>query len=275
MRVYTDGIPLDLASSLLPGSSRLNFGLLTHIHLHAIAQRKYAGKTITVRPNHPNVSRIAMLGLIDNLERTIKRFQWKVARTAWGEYYAETNLSTQATRHKLAHVKKFVSQTMARFIWDIGANTGPYDRANNGKDKFIVRFDYDPWAVEQNYLKTKGKKEQNIFPLILDITNPSSSSGWANKERLSLLERGPCELVIALALVQHLAIANNLPLVNIANFFSKLGKWLIIEFIPKSDSQVKKLLASREDIFIDYDLKGFINAFQETYITISQAQIND
>ena len=44
LRVYIDGVPLDLASRLLPGKTKLSLGLATHIHLHAQAQRKYADK---------------------------------------------------------------------------------------------------------------------------------------------------------------------------------------------------------------------------------------
>ncbi|MCL4261399.1 MAG: hypothetical protein KJZ52_12320, partial [Anaerolineales bacterium] len=39
LRVYIDGVPLDLASELLPTKTRFNFGLLTHIHVHAGAQK--------------------------------------------------------------------------------------------------------------------------------------------------------------------------------------------------------------------------------------------
>ena len=56
-----------------------------------------------------------------------------------------------------------------------------------------------------------------------------------------------------MALVHHLAISNNVPLSKIAEFFSTISKSLVIEFIPKSDSQVKRLLATREDIFENYD----------------------
>ena len=41
MRIYIDGVPLDLASGLLSSSSWLKPALLTHIHLHAKAQKRY------------------------------------------------------------------------------------------------------------------------------------------------------------------------------------------------------------------------------------------
>ena len=51
-------------------------------------------------------------------------------------------------------------------------------------------------------------------------------------------------VALALALVHHLAISNNVPLRQVAQYLSRLGRKLIIEFVPKSDSQVQRLLAS-------------------------------
>jgi hypothetical protein len=66
---------------------------------------------------------------------------------------------------------------------------------------------------------------------------------------------------MALALIHHLAISNNLPLPKIAEWLSSLTMHLIIEFVPKIDSQVQLLLKTREDIFSDYDEENFEKAF--------------
>ena len=123
----------------------------------------------------------------------------------------------------------------------------------------------DPAAVEQNYRQVKAAKEQTLLPLVLDLTNPSPALGWANRERDSFALRGPADLVLALAVIHHLAISNNVPLPQLADFFAETGKWLVIEFVPKSDSQVKKLLASREDIFPNYAREGFEAAFRACF----------
>ena len=39
----------------------------------------------------------------------------------------------------------------------------------------------------------------------------------------------------------------------------------MIEFVPKSDSQVQKLLVSREDIFPNYTREGFEAAFKQKF----------
>ena len=77
---------------------------------------------------------------------------------------------------------------------------------------------------------------------------------------------------MALALVHHLAISNNVPLGMLAEFFAGLGRWLIIEFVPKSDSQVQRLLSTRQDIFPDYTPEGFEAAFS-TRFTIQRREL--
>ncbi|MCC6986967.1 MAG: hypothetical protein IT309_11080, partial [Anaerolineales bacterium] len=109
--------------------------------------------------------------------------------------------------------------------------------------------------------QVKTARERHILPLVMDLTNPSPSLGWNNHERDSLTSRAPADMVLALALIHHLAISNNVPLWQIAEFFHGLGKWLVIEFVPKSDSQTQKLLASREDIFDEYTIEGFEKRF--------------
>ena len=74
----------------------------------------------------------------------------------------------------------------------------------------------------------------------MDLTNPPPAIGWKIKKES--LERGPVDTVLALALVHHLVISNNLPLEELRDFFASICSKLIIEFVPKSDSQVKKLL---------------------------------
>ena len=66
-----------------------------------------------------------------------------------------------------------------------------------------------------------------------------------------------------LALVHHLAIGNNLPLVKVAALFSKICDSLIVEFVAKGDLQAQRLLATRESILQDYTEQSFLDAFDE------------
>ena len=73
----------------------------------------------------------------------------------------------------------------------------------------------------------------------------------------------------------HLAISNNLPFNKIAQYFSQISRYLIIEFVKKEDSKVQELLNSRKDIFNDYDVEHFENSFSKYYALVRKDKIKD
>ena len=159
-----------------------------------------------------------------------------------------------------------------KMVWDFGANTGEFSRIAAKQSSVVVSWDIDPAAIEKHYRHVTEKGPENVLPLLLDLANPSPSLGWAHKERDSLVQRGPADAVLALALVHHIAIGNNVPLPDIAAFLASTGELLVIEFVPKEDSQVQRLLANREDIFPDYRQAAFEEAFQK-WFTIQQKEL--
>lgn len=272
LRVHIDGVPLDLASGLLPTRTRFTPGLLTHVHLHAGSQRRYAARR-PVWPGRRGMPRISMLGLIDSLEATIRRLRWKPLDTEWGDYYDKTNYSEEAMQDKERILSGYLDELKPRRVWDVGANTGRFSRIAASKGAFVVAFDVDAAAVENNYRQCRREAESNLLPLFLDLANPSPAIGWNNEERPSVLQRGPTDTLIALALVHHLAVSNNVPFESIAESFARCCCTLIIEFVPKEDSQVQRMLVTREDIFVDYNQHRFEKAFAKHFDIIAGATI--
>ncbi len=271
LRIYIDGIPLDLASSLCPFHSRFNFSLLSHLHLHARSQKHYEDRKVNVR--QIKLSRLGLLGLIQNLESTIQKLTWQPRGTEWADYYQESNYSTEALEQKKKAVAEYIDQLQPRSVWDLGANTGIFSRISADKGIPTISLDSDPAAVEKNYRVCCKNKGTRILPLVIDLTNPSPGLGWQNQERQSLAERGLVDMVLALALVHHLAISNNVPLGRLARYFHNLCNFLVIEFVPKTDSQVQRLLATREDVFPDYTQADFEAEFKRFFSLQSSLKI--
>ena len=273
LRTCIDGIPLDLASRLLPHRTRWRPGLGIHIHLHAKAQRAYAA---TDRPRLRRTLKVSRTGLIDmlrGLRKTTAALKWQPGGTEWGGYYKATNYTDTAFGNKKQLIEELVAAAEPKKLWDLGANTGLFSRLAASKGIDTVAFDIDPAAVEANYLAVRRDREPRLLPLLMDLTNPSPNLGWAGEERDSLFARAPVDCVMALALIHHLAISNNVPLRKLAQFFAGLCRDLIIEFVPKSDSQVQRLLASREDIFGNYEKDGFENSFSEFFEIVRRAPV--
>jgi ribosomal protein L11 methylase PrmA len=262
-RIHIDGIPLDLSSALLPFRSRFSPSLLLHLHLHARSQKRFEGREIRVPRGR--VGRQARLGLADSLETAVRKLRWRASGTEWAGYYEDTNYTAEGLGEKRRAVEEFIAAVRPRMVWDLGGNVGTFSRAAASSGAQVISFDLDPACVERNYLRVKADKDQRVLPLLLDLTNPSPPSGWENRERLSLLDRGPADALLALALIHHLAIGNNVPLALAARFFARTARHILIEFVPKSDSQVKRLLVVRKDIFDGYTREGFERAFAEHF----------
>ena len=261
-QLHIDGIPLDLASRLLPLRTRYSFGLQLHIHAHARVQQHYAREGAD-EVKRRSVGRAALRGLIDSLRSCICRLKWRPAGTEWGDYYNDTNYSDRANQHKTEIVRGFLAQLPQKpaSACDLGANTGRFTRILTRLGIPTVAFDVDLAAVDLCYTEAREKREKTLLPLVMDLTNPSPDLGWSLMERTSFCHRARSDLVMALALVHHLAISNNVPLSRMAQFFATLGDNLIIEFVPKEDSQVQRLLRTRKDVFTQYSKAQFEAAF--------------
>ena len=272
LSIFLNGLPLDFTSKLLPFSTKTSFGLMSHIHLHAKSQKKHESDR---EMKKPTMKKLSLIGLIDNLHTTVEKFSWSPKDTEWGNYYSDTNYSDSAFSQKREILSNFLEKYQPREIWDLGGNDGTFSRLASDKEIPTISFDIDPAAIEKSYLKLKETKEKNILPLVLDITNPSPGIGWENNERKSFISRGPTDSVFALALIHHLAISNNLPLEKISSFFSKICNNLVIEFVPKSDSQVQRLLSTRIDIYENYSQDNFEKTFSKDFELIENFSINE
>jgi len=271
LRTNIGGVPLALASRLLPWRTRFSMSLGVHLHLHARTQRSNAaGGNAQTGKGH--FSKTAFLGLVENLRTAVQRLRWIPAGTEWADYYEDNNNYTSASLGaKESIVEQFLQREPLSTTWDLGANTGRFSRLASRYSTLVCAWDIDPACVEMNYLQLRGNDSQCVLPLLLDLANPTPAIGWHNRERMSLAERAPADMVLALGLIHHLAISHNLPFVKIAQFLSDTAQRTIIEFVPKQDSQVQKLLQTRTDIFTDYDQAAFEDVFAR-YFSIEASQ---
>lgn len=272
MQNHIDGIPLDLACKLLPKRAMLNGNLLMHLFLHSKMQAKYQGSATEKSKNFPKQ---ALLGLIDSLEAAVTSIHLPKCQSNWSEYYDCNSYSEKTAEKKLATVRDMLVKTKPETVFDFGANCGRYSRVAADLGAMTISLDMDPLCVQKNFLDATHDQDNRILPLVIDLTVPTPSIGWSNTERSSLIDRGPCDTGLALALIHHLAISNNVPFLRVAEFFSLVCKNLIIEFVPKSDVQVKRLLASRKDIFDTYTQEYFEKDFENYFEIIEKTPLED
>ncbi|GHT01413.1 50S ribosomal protein L11 methyltransferase [Synergistales bacterium] len=272
-RDFIDGIPLDFTSAALPRGTWLSVSTLLHIHMHSWMQGRF-GDTRAIaegkkKDTNARVSDKSLLDITDGLLSAVNAISLSHFSTEWGDYYSDTNYSTEAFKAKENLLRRILNEKKLATVLDVGANNGHFSRIASETAQLVIAPDIDPLAVEKHYRYLRdesGQKKLNIIPMIIDLTNPSPSLGWACSERSSFFERCGANLVLALALVHHLAISNNVPLPMIAEMFASLGENLLIEFVPKEDSQTRRLLTSRKDVFPSYNEAGFREAFSRYFV---------
>jgi hypothetical protein len=265
LATHLDGVPLDLAARLLPFRSRFNPGLFMHLHLHARGQRRHQHRTTDRAALRGRMDRHKLLALLSSLRSTIRKLRWRPGDSDWADYYQRDSYSDAAFREKQQLVAAMLEAAGPGSVWDLGANTGEFSRLALARAKPVIALDFDPGAVEINYRQMTRDRETGLFPLVADLTNPTPPTGWANRERRSLLERGPAGTVIALALTHHLAISNNVPFSRLADFFAGLTRHLIVEFVPADDPMAARLLAMRNHDFPGYTVEAFESALAERF----------
>ena len=275
LRIHLDGIPLDLASRLLPRSTWCQLWLLLHLHLHARSQRKHAGDAPSTKPARRGLSLNSRRGLVHSLEAAVRALHWTPPKSAWGNYYEETVTGGNYLAHKQTLVSEWLGRQKPGSVWDLGANTGRFSRLAAAREIPVYAFDGDPDCVELNYLECRQRGDKHLLPLWMDLTNPSPALGWAGQERSAWLDRGQPDLVMALALLHHLALGNNLPLDRLAHFFHGLSARLLIEFVPKDDPNAQKLLRVRRDIFTGYSRAGFEAAFAGHFRILESCELQN
>ena len=267
---YPDGIPLTVTKKLLPAKSRLSLHTFLHIFLHA----GVSAKGQHTNKNESSFSKQKLLNLISSLETLVKKLNLPQQTSTWSGYYGEASQRINYLDEKKKIIGRWIERLPGcKTCADLGANEGAFSQLPAVLNIRTIAADFDPGCINSLYIQLKKSGEKNIQPLILDLANPSPATGFNNEERKSFLQRMDSELVLALALIHHLAIGKNVPLDMIANFFSRISQHLIIEFIPKEDEKIQLMLKSRKDIFDQYNEKNFEQYFTRLFTIESKEPI--
>jgi SAM-dependent methyltransferase len=275
LRDHLEGVPLDLAAALLPTSTRFRLGLGAHIHLHARSMRKNADAGSSAREASLPLGRLRQL--VENLRQTVEGLRWEPSGTEWAEY-ADVSHESYASgdgrsSEKASLVRRFLGSGEGKVCWDLGANTGVFSAVAAEAGYRVFAFDADLAAAERHFQALTKQQRTDTTPLVMDLADPSPSQGWHQRERKGLIERANADVVLALALIHHLAIGRNVPLPMVLELFAVLAPDVIVEWVPREDPMVKRMLASREDVFDDYSEDGFRRAAEARFEVVDREPI--
>lgn len=261
LRGCIDGLDLCDVDRIIPKlkaftslNALLHIKLQSHFISKANSSKKVSGsKSKITLPKHRYEA------LLIELRRWISGLKsGRRVPTYWDTYATLNTYSAEMRSIKKEFIAEWAKKIPGGVIWDIGGNTGDYSKSavDSGISLAII-FDSDIDSLEKAYSQTRDGVR--VFPLLMDIANPSPRQGWNQCERSGLNERSRPDGIIALAVIHHLAIGKNIPLEEIVNWFVDSAPYGIIEFVPKTDPMVVEMLHDREDIFVNYDEDHFLS----------------
>ena len=264
--------PGDL-SRLLSWRHKLRPGVFTHVVVQGWLESKFASSVDSEqRLERPRISKETVVKLVTGLKKTIAGLESPKAASSWSRYDAGQSYSEEARSAKASFVESELKTWTPNVVWDLGCNTGEYSLMAAKHAKYVVAMDGDCGAVGALYRRAK-EAHSNVLPLVIDFLDPSPRRGWAEVERQGIVERGPADAVLALALVHHLAIAGNVPLTQIMAWLARIAQAGIVEFVPKADPALQRLLRWRPDVYGDYSKTSFEEALGEHFQVVKECPL--
>jgi SAM-dependent methyltransferase len=269
LRGSIEGItPADFAG-MLSLRDRLRRGVMTNVVLHARLERRYAaaeGKAVKSELRSAGFGTEMVKANVRRMRKLVERLRWEPGESAWTGYGEDDGYANADRAAKSAFVREAAARRPRRLAWDLGANDGDYARIAAESADYVVAMDADHPTVELLHRRLRDEDERRILPLVVDLCDPSPGLGWRGRERLTLPDRGRPDLVLALALIHHVAITRNVPLGAVIDWLRDLGGELVIEFPTREDPMVRRLLAGKRDAaHEDYELGHFERLLGEAF----------
>jgi hypothetical protein len=274
LRGSVNGISPDTMRKLLPASIRRpRKGRLTHVVLHAAAQNRFADSDNNMKSDAAKAGMNAQVldATLRRLQGIVKKISLGDKKSTWSEYSERGHYIESSLDEKQKFVRDAVASAPRKQVWDIGCNDGVFSRIAAAHSDYVVAMDADPLVVDRLYITLKAEKNEQILPLYVDLTDSGGGVGWRGQERPGVFDRGRPDIVMALAVIHHMAITFHVPLASQLDMFRDLTPELIIEMPHADDPMVRKLLTNKRDgIHDDFTLEEFERLLNERFTVKSK-----
>jgi hypothetical protein len=275
-----DGIEPTEMRRIFGGRRRFKKGVFRHVYLHSVAESRVSQGSEKTRADLGQAGFGAELqkAVVRKLSKLVRSLHSKRSDSAWAKYRETCSYSDEGRVAKERFIREVLSARTTKLAWDLGANDGVYARLVAATGAYVVAVDADDVTVDAMYRSLRTDNVDNVLPLVMNLMDPSPARGWRNAERKAFTGRGAPDLVLALALVHHLALAGNVPLPEIVSWLRSLsgspGTSLVVEFVEPRDPMAQQLLGNkREGLFPDYRIDAFEKLLEEQFTIARREQL--
>jgi SAM-dependent methyltransferase len=276
LRGAIDGLTPSNVAGMFSGLRRFRRGVLRNVTLHSVLERRVHASSEQVKRDlkTSGFSADVTKATVKNLAKLIGTLEVERRGSTWSDYRQTCSYSDAGAAAKRDFVRSSLAAGESRIVLDLGANDGAYSRVAAERATYVVAVDGDELVIDRLYRQLRSEGNENILPLVMNLVDPSGGLGWRNRERAAFVERIRPDVVLALALVHHLAIGANVPLPEVVSWLGTFGGRLVVEFVHPDDVQVKRLLANKPPgLFDDYRREAFEELLTEQFLVHEQQRL--
>jgi hypothetical protein len=276
LRGAIDGITPSQMRALMSFRDRFRKGALTHVFLHARLEQRYAqsgrtGGDVKKELKSAGFGKDLLRTNMRKMRKAVEAAAPNVPASVWTAYRHENTYEDADNQAKAEFIQSVASLRDWKLAWDLGANDGRYSRIIAERARYVLALDQDPSTVELLYRDLKAEGNEQILPVVMNLTDPSPGLGWRGVERRAWTERGTPELILALALLHHVSITGNVPVRQFVDWLASFDSHVVIEFMTREDAMVRKLLSAKRISHDDYN-RGFFEQCIRSAFAVERIQ---
>ena len=260
------GVPLSICNDLFSALEFWKTGIFKHVFL----QKKLADSLGSSKIKSRSVNANIPLALVRGLEKIILTLSPTYANSTWESYEGDNSYGDQDRSIKHAFIEKHVKGNGPAQVLDMGTNAGEYAKLASQYAQRVIAMDFDEACINRLYNEIKEDRSlHTIIPMVGNLMEPSPNQGWHLEERSNQMKRCQSDFFMALALMHHLCITENVPLESFVQFLKKMAPAGIVEWVSLEDDMVQFMMRNRENIFPHYTWENF-KSLLERYFSLKE-----
>lgn len=205
--------------------------------------------------------------LVNQIKIFINTLEGCEEKTKWIEYQNDEwdwFDDKEKWSDKMVHFDELISKINPHTVIDLAGNMGYYGAHLSSDKVHSIVVDYDYMCIDDLWKRMRKRGYKNVLPIYMSICNPTLNyyKDWEIGEsalipwRKSAQLRFSSDLVIALAIVHHMAFSFQLSFEEIIGQFALFTKkWLVIEFIAKEDKYISDFLKAGFEWYTEENFK--------------------
>jgi SAM-dependent methyltransferase len=275
-----EGIEPEAFYPLLSAAARFSPNYMSLVSMPVWLARKKSSDASLYQPHRtgdPEKAAYILRSGLNSLRKSLDRFAPQSRSSRWSEYMsADCSYSPEQFAEKEQFIRDALTEFPPRRVLDVGANTGHFSEMAALSGASVVAIDGDTAVVGDIWRRAQAEK-LDILPLVVNLAQPTPSTGWRNRECPSFLERstGTFDLVMMLAVIHHMLATERVPLPEIFDLAADLTTHLaIIEFVDFEDPMFRRLSRGRDELYSHFHAGLFEKSVTARFDIVRQRAIS-